>query len=170
MNYALSWCTHGSSRPIARFARVSHVRDFCLGYGRLVARLYDWCKHALDSFLFPLVSGKRKAAGRACKAGCRVQGPRPWCLRGMSEAQRLERQGGSCGGTESTLKYPYIERAKANGVFPLIACASTQRSRVSRAPGHSLYYLIITVPIDTIFIINDLQIFSSKRWWHFVLF
>lgn len=43
-------------------------------------------------------------------------------------------------------------------------------ARIARTPGHSLYYLIITVPIDTILIINDLQIFSSKRWWHFVLF
>lgn len=170
MNYALLQSSDVTSRPIARFARVFHVRDFCLGYGRLVARLYDWCKHAFDSFLFPLASGKRKAAGRVCKAGCRVQGPRPWCLRGMSEAQRLERQGGSCGGTESSLKYPYIERAKANGAIPLIACASTQRVRVSRTPGHSLYYLMLTVPIDTILIINNLQIISLKRWWHFVLF
>lgn len=125
--------------------------------------------HMLERYM-SLGSVFNKAAGRACKAGCRVQGPRPWCLRGMSEAQRLERRVGSCGRAAPSLKYPYIERAKANGAIPLIACASTQRVRVSRTPGHSLYYLIITVPIDTILIINDLQIFSSKRWWHFVLF
>ena len=152
MNYAFTGA-------ICQFARVFHVRDLICAYASV--------KHASEAF---------KAPASVSEPG-RVQGHGPCCPRGMSEASRLERsprglseRWGSAVGGVLPPSSTHEERALAKRSFPLnrvrkhASCA-----RNAHAYGRSTY-LMITVPVDTILIINDLQRFLSKMVCHFVLF
>jgi len=132
---------------------------------RLVCVISSLHMH-LSSMRRALFKGSEGVFARAA----RVQGQWPWCLRGMSEAKRPELSGGSAVGGTPPYKYSYRESA-ANGADPLNAHARERMQRAHRRarPG-TVIYLILTVPIDTILIINKLQIIYKKIWCQIVLF
>lgn len=99
--------------------------------------------------------------GREC---ARVQGLRPCCLSGMRT------KGGSCGGRFIPPQVTTIERSLGEAeCSPYRVRMHATCARIAHALGHSTY-LMITVPIDTILRINNLQLFCQKMLCHFVLF
>ena len=178
MNYAFTGA-------ICQFARVFHVRDLICAYASV--------KHASEAFKAPAsVSepGRVQGHGPCCPRGMSEASRLERSPRGLSEASRLERsprglseasrlersprglseRWGSAVGGVLPPSSTHEERALAKRSFPLnrvrkhASCA-----RNAHAYGRSTY-LMITVPVDTILIINDLQRFLSKMVCHFVLF
>lgn len=142
-------------QAICQFARVSHVRDLICAYA---------CKvHALWAFSYAL----RKPAVRPA-------GPGPAALvpaRHERMPARLERTRGAAVGGVKPPSSNHHRESEANGVFPLVsrALAHATSARIAHALGHSTY-LMITVPVDTILVIRDLQIFFKKKWCQIMLF
>lgn len=94
----------------------------------------------------------------------RVQGLWSCCLSGMRT------MGGSCGGRflppqVTTIERGYFAEAERS---PYSVRMHASCARNAHAPGHSTY-LMITVPIDTILSISNLQLFWQKMQGHFVL-
>lgn len=153
---------------ICRFARVFHVRDLCRAYASRPSL------------------GRFKAGNVPFGAFLgRVQGLGALVPSRHERARAASARGGSAvGGRRPPYKYGHRESA-ANGALPLSACASAHESsacnvharyaRYRRKKEYKYnmgtgYYLMITVPIDTTFIIKYLQIFQEKMWCHIVLF
>lgn len=132
---------------------------------RVISSLHMHFSCILRAFVFALRITRASVASPE-----RVKGVSPLCPCGMSRAQRLERPGGSAvGGFQPPFKYGYRE-SEANGAFQVISRAQARTARASARARAQSIYLMITVPIDTMFIINHLQKKFQKTWCQIVLF
>lgn len=142
---------------ICQFARVFHVRDFICAYAK--------CILSLSAFLKAFWARFRAHEGR-------VKG-RTTLMPSRHEGARGSGRGGQLWGALTSPPSSTNHRESvANGASPLSGCTSSRNVCVSCACariaryrrkkefkvqyGHSIY-LIITVPIDTTLIINNLQ-------------
>lgn len=165
---------------ICQFARVFHVRDLFCAYASI----------SLPAFLRPFPAPIR-ATGARSQPVARVQGLealvplRHEQASAAAEPSRLERAsaasapGGQLWGDAELPPQVTTGESVANGASPLNAratrkpanralCAISQKERV-HSTG-TVIYLMITVPIDTTFIINNLQQFNSFSWCQIMLF
>lgn len=174
---------------ICQFARVLHVRDLFCAYASISS----------SAFLRPLPAPLR-ATGACSQPVARVQGhealvplrheqapaaAEPWRLEPASAASASRGAAvGGCGAPPSSLVKESVANAASSGNQRARMC--THRARATRKPANralcaisqkervhstgTVIYLMITVPIDTTFIINNLQQFNSFSWCQIMLF
>lgn len=144
---------------ICQFARVLHVRDICCAYA--CSRLSTLLTAALKVFLGQLLTQGNRVKGRETLVPFRHE-----------ETRGSGRGGQLWGALTSPPSSTFIERVATSGAVPfkrVRGCARIAlrnvRTCVLRAISQygkyivrtgTVIYLIITVPIDTILIINEL--------------
>jgi len=154
---------------ICQFARVLHVRDIICAYASVLSFRRLIGLEARLSAIPGRVQGALHPAASAALAGPRGSASRGAAVGGFPPSSLVTPQE-----TQATKALPHprarmcTDRARATRTYQSArsassACNARYRRKYNYITyGHSIY-LMITVPIDTMLIINDLQIINGQN-------